>query len=195
MTVLSADLQIYDTLLKKWQKTVNLVSNTTLNDSATRHFEDSRQLLRYLPENAQTIYDLGSGAGFPGLVIAIERPEIDCHLIESNRKKCNFLTTVSRDLKLGNVTIHTARIEDMAAILPAPDVITARALAAVNQLLNLTLPWLKDNPNLRYLLLKGETAQQEIREANNHFEFTQTSHPSLTHDHGCVLDIQNVTPK
>ena len=192
MNALPEKLQTYDALLKKWQKTVNLVSNATLDNTTTRHFEDSLQILNHLPPQTKSLYDLGSGGGFPGLVIAAERPEINCTLIEASQKKCNFLTTVARELDLKNVTIYPRRIEDMVTILPPPDVITARALTNLTRLLELTQPWAENLKTIRYLLLKGETAQQEIDDASRHFDFQATCHASLTHNQGQLLDIRNI---
>ena len=106
------------------------------------------------------LYDLGSGAGFPGLVIAILRPDLDVHLIESDQRKCSFLRAVSRETG-ASVSVHNARIEETS--LPAPDVVTARALAPLGTLLGFCEQWM--NPDLYALFLKGETYDEEIAEA------------------------------
>lgn len=194
--ILSAKLQAYDTLLKKWQKTINLVANSTLDDTQTRHFDDSLQILPYLDAAAPgTVYDLGSGAGFPGLVIAAARPDIDCHLIEASQKKCNFLSAVVRELQIQNATIHQARIEDMAKDLPPPDMITARALADLETILDLTAPWTRHSPGPCYLLLKGENAEDEIRQAHRHFDFDVRRRDSTTQPGASVLEITKVGPR
>ena len=93
-------LKIYQKLLEEWQKKINLVSSSTLPSLWKRHFEDSLQLLPYLPEKKGSIIDLGTGAGFPGLVLAIVLPEkLKVTLVESDFKKCLFLETVSRETK------------------------------------------------------------------------------------------------
>lgn len=101
----------YEALLKKWQPAINLVSPDTLSEIRTRHIEDSAQLVDLIPAGAKTLFDLGSGAGFPGLVIAMMRPDLEVHLVESDQKKCAFLSTVSRETKTP-VIIHNSRVEE-----------------------------------------------------------------------------------
>ena len=125
-------LKHYYGLLLKWQKTINLVSPSTLDDAWNRHFEDSIQVVSYIPENMKILCDIGSGAGFPGLVIAIERPDIQVHLVESDSRKCAFMRTVSRETNLSNVTIHNDRIENVIGDIDA-DYVSARALASLNK--------------------------------------------------------------
>ena len=194
---MSADEKIiaYDALLKKWQQRINLVAKSTLDDSRIRHFDDSAQILPMIPAHAKTIYDLGSGAGFPGLVLAIKRPDISFHLIESNQKKTNFLSNVARELDLNNVTFHTNRIEEMAQTLATPDAITARALASMKDIFDMTWPWAEQRPELRYILLKGRTAKQEISDALKFYSFEHHSAPSSTEQEAAVLRIQNVQKK
>jgi len=104
------NLQTYQELLHKWQKRINLVSNNTIKDSWERHFEDSLQIIDLIPEMTKNLVDLGSGAGFPGLVIAIEKPEISVTLVESDQKKCSFLKTVSRETNT-DVNVINDRIQ------------------------------------------------------------------------------------
>jgi 16S rRNA (guanine527-N7)-methyltransferase len=130
-------LQTYANLLEKWQRTLNLVANSTLADIWVRHFADSLQVSEAVPE-ARRWLDLGSGAGFPGLVTAIKyagEADARIHLIESDRRKCAFLQTVIRETSAPAI-IHCGRLE---AILPAfdepIDAISARALAPLEDLL------------------------------------------------------------
>src|SRR5271163_4726150 len=120
--------------LGRWQKAINLVGRTTLDDIWSRHVLDSAQLRLLIPDEAKTLTDLGSGAGFPGLVIAALRPDLDVTLIESDARKAAFLGEASRLMRLAKpAKIVVGRIE---AVPPAPaDVITARALAPLGQLL------------------------------------------------------------
>ena len=122
-------LKTYLSLLEKWQPKINLISNNTLDIAWDRHFEDSLQLLNILPEGEKTLFDLGSGAGFPGLVLAIAREDLNVHLVESDQKKCSFLKTVSRETKTP-VEIHNSRIETVSRET-SPDIVTARALASL----------------------------------------------------------------
>lgn len=192
-----ADMRMatYETLLRKWQTRINLVANSTLDDTRNRHFNDSLQILPMIPAQARTLYDLGSGGGFPGLVLAIKRPDLSIHLIESNTKKTNFLQTVARELELDNVSIHNTRIEEMTAELPSPDVITARALASLVNIFELTAQWAKANDNLRYILMKGRNAKQEICDAQKKFRFEHHTAPSSTDPEAAILRIQNVHKK
>ena len=103
-------LRLYVDLLKKWQKTINLVGKNTLEDAWDRHILDSAQLSAHIPQHA-TLLDIGSGAGFPGLVLAILRPDISVTLVESDTRKCVFMQTVARETHCGNVTVLNDRVE------------------------------------------------------------------------------------
>ena len=136
----------YAELLTHWQARTNLVAASTLPALWSRHFADSAQL-RALAPNARLWLDLGSGAGFPGLVVAIletGRPDFRMHLVESNRKKCAFLAEVARETK-APVDIHAMRIEDLAesAQSLSPDVVSARALAPLPASLGTRKPVLR----------------------------------------------------
>ncbi len=155
-------LEHYLALLEKWQKAVNLVSPTTIRDAWNRHFIDSAQLSSLLPTGAKTLFDFGSGAGFPGMVLAMLNPGLSVHLVESDQKKCSFLAAVSRET-MTTVSIHNIRIESLQ-IDVVPDVISARALADLNQLLEYSMPWARKNPDLVLLLPKGENYTSELKE-------------------------------
>lgn len=184
-----AKLDLYDLLLQKWQAKINLVSASTLAAAETRHFLDSLQLATLLPRHAKILYDIGSGAGFPGLVLAIARPDISVHLIESDQKKCAFLQTVSRETKTP-VQIHTSRIEKV--ILPTPDVITARALADLSQLLELTEQWWASHPDVVLVLPKGAQAGTEVESARKRYRFEMECVPSQTDPEATILVLSNV---
>ncbi len=183
-------LKSYEALLHKWQKAVNLVSPNTLGESWERHFEDSLQLTDLIPEDTKIIFDLGSGAGFPGMVLAIARPDMSVHMIESDSKKCSFLKTVSRETSMPAI-IHNERIETIKTDI-IPDLITARALASLDQLLEWCLPWTTVNPALTLVFLKGEKADQEIIEAEKHFAFSYESFPSKTNEKSVILRIKGL---
>ena len=138
-----AKLKTYEELLQKWQPKINLVSLGSLKDAQTRHFADSLQIAEFVPASAKVLYDLGSGAGFPGLVLAMARPELTVHLVESDQRKSAFLQTVSRETRTP-VSVHVDRIEKVS--LSTPDVITARALASLSELLRLTERWWTEQP-------------------------------------------------
>ncbi len=185
-----ARLDQYQALLLKWQKAVNLVSGKTLDEVWDRHFVDSAQLLPLIPAGKKTLFDIGSGAGFPGLVLAIMNPALDVHLIESDHKKCTFLSTVSRETKTP-VTIHSERVENMSKKI-VPAIVTARALASLDKLMAYCLPWAERNPALIMLFLKGEKAEAEIKEARKKFSFGLQKHQSQTMDNAAILEVSNL---
>lgn len=164
-------LRAYDALLHKWQKSINLVGPKTLAESWRRHFLDSLQLLPHLPEGVKTLYDLGCGAGFPGLVVAMARPEYEVHLIESDQRKCSFLRAVSRETNTP-VHIHNTRIESAERPAPAPDIVTARALASLKDLCAYTLLWAEAEPNLQMYFPKGAQFGGELIEAQACYSFS-----------------------
>lgn len=180
-------LDHYARLLRKWQRAINLVSKNTLDDIQTRHFGDSQQLAPYIDDKAR-VYDLGSGAGFPGLVLAMLRPDLEMHLIESDHRKCQFLRTVSRETNT-DICIHNNRIE--ALDLEAPDVVMARAFASLSEILDYVSDWAWANPDLELILLKGTQAADEIEAAKKAYDFTAQLTPSETGD-GHIVDINDI---
>ncbi len=186
---LRGKLDLYDILLRKWQKTINLVSPATLPDLEVRHFDDSLQLVSLIPPTAKRLYDIGSGAGFPGLVLAMARPDIAVTLIESDQRKCVFLQTVSRETETP-VKVETGRIEHM--ILPAPDVITARALADLTTLLEMTERWWSSWPECVLIFPKGANADEEVFAARTRFRFDLKTVPSQTNPAAKILILTHV---
>jgi 16S rRNA (guanine527-N7)-methyltransferase len=138
-------LDLYVALLAKWRRTINLISESTFADVWTRHIADSAQLRAYAPE-AKIWVDMGSGAGFPGLVIAIQMADIKgarVHLIESDQRKCGFLREAAR-VTGAPAKIHSVRIEKAVEEIPAPvDAVTARALAPLPRLVDFARIWLE----------------------------------------------------
>lgn len=160
-----ARLEVYAELLNKWQKTINLVSTSTLPFIWTRHFADSLQVQAALPE-ARIWADLGSGAGFPGLVTAIrlsDTPDAKVHLIESDSRKCAFLREVSRETKSAAI-VHLGRIEDVLPTLTDKiEAVSARALAPLPQLLAYSRDLIKNGATAAFL--KGEKLDDELTHA------------------------------
>ena len=177
--------QAYLTLLEKWQRRINLVANSTLADAWQRHILDSGQLVAYYPPQTRHILDVGSGAGFPGLVLAI-MGGVTVDLVESDQRKAVFLSTVIRELGLP-AKVHNQRIENMPNL--HPDVITARALAAVPKLLNLTEFQL--HPDCVCLFLKGASVEDELTNLQSYSTMIPTTHPSLSGPTGVVLELKN----
>jgi len=192
-----ARLQTYEALLKHWQKTINLVAPSTLDDVWGRHFADSAQLLALAPPAARTWLDLGSGAGFPGLVVAIllaERGQGHATLIESDTRKAAFLREVARKTSVA-VDIWPERIEKGAtqAKLATFDVITARALAPLPRLLDLAAPYF--SAHTLGLFLKGREAPTEVEAAQKRWNFTVALPPSLTDSDGRIVVIRALQAK
>jgi 16S rRNA (guanine527-N7)-methyltransferase len=183
-------------LLALWQKRTNLVGSSTLPTLWSRHFADSAQLCGLAP-NARLWLDLGSGAGFPGLVIAIiqaGKPDFHMHLVESNRKKCAFLAEVVRETK-APVDIHAMRIEDFAQSAQSlkPDVVSARALAPLRRLFELAAPFFGERT--KGLFPKGREAEAEIAAAHEDWEFDFRLHPSLTAQDSHIVEVTGLRPR
>lgn len=177
-------LAVHVQLLRKWQPAINLVSPATLDDAWHRHVLDSLQLLPLIPQEAHTLVDLGSGAGFPGLVIAVARPNLAIRLIEADARKSVFLAEVSRAVA-PNVTILTTRIE---AAPPEPaDVVTARALAPLSKLLEWASRFVAD-PTI-CLFHKGERVDNELTEAERRWMMDIDRVPSVTAPGAAILRV------
>jgi 16S rRNA (guanine527-N7)-methyltransferase len=150
-------LEGFAALLVKWQKAINLVAPDSIPDLWRRHMLDSASLFPLIPATARVLVDLGSGAGFPGLVLAIMGvPEV--HLVESDTRKCAFLSEGARLFAPGRVTVHRVRIEAAPPI--AADVVTARALTELPKLLAYTALFLK--PDGICLFPKGRRVEDEL---------------------------------
>jgi len=176
-----AQLALFVERLAVWNRTINLVAESTLADPWRRHVLDSAQLMGFVPPDARVVVDLGSGAGLPGLVLAILGVP-DVHLIESDRRKAAFLLDMTGRLGL-RVRVHTSRIEAVAP-LPA-DVVTARALAPLPRLLDLAAPFLR--PATRCLFLEGKSVDTELTAIRPSWTMTPTIHVSRSDPDGRVL--------
>ncbi len=181
-----ARLTAYVELLAKWQPTINLVGSDTLADPWSRHVLDSAQLLPLIPPTARRLVDLGSGAGFPGLVLAVMGAP-DVHLIESDGRKCAFLREAARITGTA-VTVINKRIEQVPPL--AADVVTARALAPLSRLLDWAVPHL--GPGGVCLFLKGRGAEDELTATAKEWNIALDRVPSLTDPGGIVLQIREV---
>ena len=183
-------LDRYLTLLLDWQTRMNLVAASTLPQLWTRHVADSLQLLPLAPQ-AKTWVDLGSGAGFPGLVVACALAEsagVQIHLVESIAKKAAFLTAAVAAAGAPAV-VHHMRIEDFTRRGGVrPDIVTARALAPLPRLLELAAPLLKSGA--QGLFLKGQDVGAELTEAAKYWTLQATSVPSRTSGEGRILVVQ-----
>ena len=179
-------LEAYAALLVDWSSRINLVGRSTLSDLWRRHFLDSAQLLPMIPRGARSLVDLGSGAGFPGLVLAIlGMPGVE--LIEADRRKAIFLREAAR-ITGTKMTLRACRIE---AVAPhAVDVVTARGCAPLDRLLPLAARFI--SPQTTCLFLKGVHAEQELTAASKAWTMTVSLHPSRSDPGGTVLLLQQV---
>lgn len=179
-------LSLYAEELSKWQKSINLIGKNTLPDIWTRHFLDSAQLRKFLHKDRGRIVDVGSGAGFPGLVLSIlGEDQID--LVERDMRKCAFLRAVVHR------TGATARVlnMDISEYVPTPALtITARAVAEIGGFLDLVAHLI--TPDTHILLLKGSKAQHELILAQKRRKLTARIHPSQAWRDGCVLEIEDI---
>jgi len=179
-------MEKYAELLLLKSKTMNLVAKSTLPHIWNRHFLDSAQLLKHIPAKTKKIVDLGSGAGFPAVVLSILGvPEV--HVIESTGKKANFLSDVAKELNL-NIIIHNKRIESVSGL--KVDVVTARALTALPKLLSYTKPFM--NEKTCAVFLKGEKAPTELTDAKKYWTFKHNIENSITSPTGRILIIKKL---
>ncbi len=174
-------------LLHNWQRGMNLVSAASLRDVWRRHILDSAQLHRYLPPGRPTLVDLGSGAGFPGLVLAI-MGGAEVHLIESQGRRCVFLREALRATGTSAV-VHQARIESVAPI--SADVVTARACAPLPRLLTYAAEFLASEGCC--LFLKGQDVEGELTDTHKNWKLVVNRHQSLSDPSGVVLRVEDVS--
>lgn len=181
----SSRLALYVETLRQWQAKINLVGPKTLDDVWRRHIQDSAQLAPLIPIGSRII-DLGSGAGFPGLVLAIMGVG-EVHLVESDQRKAAFMREVIR-LTGANAQVHAVRIEKMA---PIPiNFVTSRALSSIEQLLEFAEPFLKSGGQC--LFLKGKSWKEELTSAEKLWNMRAESTPSRTDPDGVILKISEV---
>lgn len=185
-------LAAYAALVRKWTPRINLIAPGTVADLETRHIADSLQLFTLAAPENQSWCDLGSGGGFPGLVVAIAAQErvVPVTLIESDRRKAVFLQTVIRELALRDTNVLAQRIE--AAPAQKAAIVSARALAPLPRLMSYVHQHLA--PGGAAWLMKGARWQQEITEARTHWRFHVEPHPSRTDPDATILHVTNLAP-
>jgi len=185
-----ARLKAYVGLLTGWNARHNLVSKNSLEDVWQRHVWDSAQLMRFVPESANNLVDLGSGAGFPGLVLAAmlrERQGFKTVLYESIAKKCAFLIAAAERMQIA-VDVRNARMEEAR---PEPfDLVTARACAPLTKLLGYARPF--QGSKTASLFLKGQNVEAELTEARTSWKLNAVRHESLTDPSGVILEIRDI---
>jgi len=185
-----ARLKAYVGLLTEWNARHNLVSKNSLEDVWQRHVWDSAQLMRFVSKSTNNLVDLGSGAGFPGLVLAAmlrERPGFRTVLYESIAKKCRFLEAAADRMQIA-VEVRNARMEE--ARPEVFDLVTARACAPLTKLLGYARPF--QGPHTTNLLLKGQNVEAELTEARTSWKLNAVRHESLTDPSGAILEIRDI---
>lgn len=185
-------LECYESLIRKWNPTINLVSSASLDVLWSRHFADSAQLFEFARPGAARWADLGSGGGFPGLVVAIlaadEDPGLAVTLVDSDQRKAAFLASAARTLGLA-VEVRAERIESVPPL--GADVLSARALAPLVTLLGHAARHLA--PRGVALFQKGATAEAELAQALEHWRFTYQKVVSKTDANGVILIIGGIS--
>jgi len=179
-------LASYLILLQKWQGRINLVGPQTMLDPWKRHFLDSAQLVPLLPEGRPKVVDLGSGGGFPGMVLAM-LSTADVHLVESDGRKCVFLREVAR-LTDTDVTVHNGRIESLPPL--RANVVTARALAPLEHLMDLAQPMLLRGSIC--LFLKGRAVDSELTASKKNWKMRVRRIPSRSDPEGVILKLDQI---
>ncbi len=184
-----ADLEIFRGMLAEWSRKMNLVGPSALAEFWLRHAYDSAQLLALAPK-AKVWADLGAGAGFPGLVLAIllkRREGAHVHLVESVAKRCRFLVAVVEALELP-ASVHNARAEDLSLKV---HVVTARACAPLVRLLGYARPYLRKS--VTALFLKGQDVEIELEEATRYWKFDATLRSSLSSSRGRIVQLRRLS--
>jgi len=185
-----ARLKAFADILADWNARHNLVAKSTLPDLWRRHFWDSAQLVPLIPPTARSLADLGSGAGFPGLVLAAMLPGLSVTLHEATTKKCAFLSVAAERIGV-SVTIRNARLEDLTP--NRFDVVTARALAPLPQLLGYAQDFMA--PNGVCLFLKGQNVGAELTEAHKYWNIKASQVPSQTDPSAAILIVRELGPR
>ena len=182
------DIEKYIKILLDWQKHVNLISKSTIPEIQKRHVLDSAQLWKYIPDSSKTLTDVGSGGGFPGIILGILNKTagfpLKITLIESDSKKAIFLSEVNRQLKL-NLTVLTERVEKVENL--KSDILTARAFSELNQIFILCQKIV--SRETIWILPKGKGVQEEVK--NCHFDCQIEQFPNK-YSEGVILKIMGV---
>ena len=186
-------LEIFNETLIKWQKSINLVSNSSLKHIWTRHFLDSAQLYNFTKEVHGNILDMGSGAGFPGIILAMLGNN-NINVVESDQRKCTFMREVAR-LSNTKLEIYNCRIEELQFI--NPDLIVSRALAPLKKLIEYVENHIYKNKLStkkipKMLFLKGKLYNEELRDLKKIRKFEFKVYPSITDEYGKIIYINNL---
>lgn len=188
-------LKAYESMVKEWNNKFNLVSKSSVECLWNRHIVDSAQLIQFIKPTDKILYDFGSGAGFPAIVIAIISeqlfPCLKINLVESIGKKILFLNAVKKEFNLENVTIWHERIENLK--ISEVDIISSRALASLPKLLEYSKPFCTEKTKL--IFPKGENYKEEIEQAKEKWSFEYDVIQSITDVSGHILNISKIRRK
>lgn len=177
--------------LLKWNKSINLIQENTMPAIYERHILDSLQLKEYINEENDVVVDIGSGAGFPGMILAINGVK-KIHLVEPTGKKAVFLNHIKNLYKLP-VTVHACRWQDLQ--ITNATVVTSRAFAPLLNLLEAMKHVSRETSAARGIFLKGEKIKEEILEAKETWNFENELFQSSTHESGTIIKVWNVSKK
>ena len=183
-------LEIYADCLIEWQSKFNLIGKSTINSLWHRHILDSIQLVSTIPEDFQSLMDIGTGAGLPGFILAIYYNQLgkDIYLVDSNKKKCTFLDYVATRCNV-DVKIYAERLQDLAVKDSFKvDVITARAFASIDNIMSLSRPYA--HKKTKYLLQKGVNAKSELTNAKISSKLRVEFINSVTQENSYILNIE-----
>lgn len=183
-------LEIYADCLIEWQSKFNLIGKSTINSLWHRHILDSIQLVSTIPEDFQSLMDIGTGAGLPGFILAIYYNQLgkDIYLVDSNKKKCTFLDYVATRCNV-DVKIYAERLQDLAVQDSFKvDVITARAFASIDNIMSLSRPY--THKKTKYLLQKGVNAKSELTNAKISSKLRVEFINSVTQENSYILNIE-----
>ncbi|MCR4265659.1 16S rRNA (guanine(527)-N(7))-methyltransferase RsmG [Nitratireductor sp. ZSWI3] len=183
-------LVAFESVFLRWAAKINLAAPSTLEALWERHILDSAQLIRLAP-SARRWLDVGSGGGFPGAIVTIlmaEHPGARVDLIESNRKKAAFLVSALNEVGV-TPRVHARRIEDCYERVETPHIVTARALAPLPLLLELTAPWLQAGAH--GLFHKGRDYRREVQESGNAWRFDLIEHKDKVDAAAVILEVSN----
>ncbi len=186
-----ARLEVFESLVRKWNPSINLIAKSTLHDIWERHIVDSVQLHQFAPPDPDTWLDIGSGGGFPGIIMAIMSSgggyQTKFTFIESDQRKSTFLRTAAREVGL-DIKVYADRIEKVEPVGAA--VVTARALKSLNEL----MPFLHRHmrPDGIAILPKGQNFAAEIPDAKSNWRFDLAEHPSKTNNDARILIVKDI---
>jgi len=188
-----ASLLDYMALLKKWSAKTNLIAKNASDSEIIEHFLDSLAILPLLPA-AASLMDVGSGAGFPGLVVAAVRSDLAVSLIEPRQKRAAFLRQVTRSLSLQHVTCHECRLEDIAVkSMPGGPYghIVSRAVADIAGFLEMIEPWLFEG--VKIICMKSRKWSEELARAEGIIARLKLNQPQIQHYRLPFSDAERIT--